>query len=142
MELLEERRADRYLMRLPRRRLAALVAVAMLAGLLAGYGLGARGRSAAPARVAAGPHATPECTSAIARANETLSFAVEMGRAFVEQAQVVEQLGREQIDAEEAVRSGRQASAKGGGAAAKFDQALARYLGVVDSCQLEGPVAS
>jgi hypothetical protein len=139
MEQLEERRTDRYLLRLPRRRLAALLAATMLLGLVAGYATGARGRSEAPTRAAGGTHATPECTSTVARANESLSWAVKMGRAFVEQAQVVEQLGREQISRDEAVRSGRQASAKGGDAVAGFDEALAGYLSVLDSCQLEGP---
>jgi hypothetical protein len=135
-----KRRADRYLLRLPRRKLAALLAGSVLLGTVAGYALGARGRSgAAPTGAAVRAHATPECTSAVARANESLSYAVGMGRAFVEQAQVVEQLGRQQITREDAVRSGRAAAAKGGAAAAKFDEALAGYLRVVDSCQLEGP---
>jgi hypothetical protein len=46
---------------------------------------------------------------------------------------VLEQLARQQISVDRAVRSGREAAA-----AAKFDEALASYLRVVDSCQLEG----
>ncbi len=134
-----ERRADRYLMRLQRRKLVALIAAAAVAGAAGGYALGASGRSRpAPAQMASGPHATPECTSAVARANESLSYAVRMGRAFVQQAQVVEMLAREQISVGDAVESGREAAAKGRDATDKFDEALSGYLRVVDSCQMEG----
>ncbi len=141
----EQRRADRYAARFPRHRLVALLVTGLLLGAGGGFVLGMRGRPTAPAPRGVGEaaggthaHATPECTSAVARANQGLSYAVRLDRAFVAQTQVVEQLARQQISVEHAVESGRAAAAKGGDAAEKFDEALASYLRVVDSCQLEG----
>ncbi len=150
MGLPEERRADRYLTRLPRRRLVTLLVTTLLLGAAGGFALGALGTfgrsepvaGVVPARGAgttSRAHAAPECTSAVARVNESLSYAVKIARAFVEQSRVVELLGRQQITVQRAVESGRQAAAKGGDASARFDEALAGYLRVVDSCQLDSP---
>lgn len=133
----QERRADRYLTRLPRRRLAALLALGVAAGAIGGYALGLHARSRVVSREAAGVHATAECTSAVARANTTLAWAVKMGRAFVQQTQVVNELARGQVGVAEALRADQAPSAEGAAAVSKFNDALADYLRVVDSCQLE-----
>lgn len=137
LEERQERRADRHLTRLPRRRLAALLALGVAAGATGGYALGLHARSQVVSREAAGVHATAECTSAVARANTTLAWAVKMGRAFVQQTQVVNQLARGQTGVAEALRADQAPSAEGAAAVSKFNDALADYLRVVDSCQLE-----
>lgn len=132
-----ERRADRYLARLPRRRLAALLALGVAVGAISGYSLGRHARPRAVSTQAGGVHATAECTSAVARANTTIAWAVKMGRAFVQQTQVMNQLARGQTGVAEAVRADQAASAEGVAAVSRFNDALAEYLRVVDSCQLE-----
>jgi hypothetical protein len=73
----------------------------------------------------------------VARANTTLAWAVKMGRAFVQQTQVVNQLARGQTGVAEALGADQAPSAEGAAAVSKFNDALADYLRVVDSCQLE-----
>src|SRR6266700_7446462 len=80
---------------------------------------------------AGGVHATPECTSAVARANTTIAWAVKMGRAFVQQTQVVNQLARGQTTVAAAVRDDQAPSAEGMAAVSRFNDALADYLRVV-----------
>jgi len=86
---------------------------------------------------AGGVHATPECTSAVARADTTIAWAVKMGRVFVQQTQVVNQLARGQTTVAGAVRADQVPSAEGVAAASMFNDALAEYLRVVDRCQLQ-----
>jgi hypothetical protein len=133
----QERRSDRHLTRLPRRRLATLLALGVAVGAIGGYSLGSHARSPAVTTEAGGVHATPECTSAVARANTTIAWAVKMGRAFVQQTQVVNQLARGQTTVAAAVRDDQAPSAEGMAAVSRFNDALADYLRVVDSCQLE-----
>ncbi len=136
MEVLEERRADRYLARIPRRRLAALLALGVILGTVCGYALSLRVRPGTAGR-AGGAYATAECTSAVARANATIAWAVRTGRAFAEQTSVMSQLARHEIGVEGAVQADRAPAADGAAATSKFNDALADYLRVVDACQPE-----
>ncbi len=109
----------------------------MAVGAIGGYSFGSHARSRAVTTETGGVHATPECTSAVARANTTIAWAVKMGRAFVQQTQVVNQLARGQTTVAGAVRDDQAPSAEGVAAVSRFNDALADYLRVVDSCQLE-----
>jgi hypothetical protein len=132
-----ERRSDRHMTRLPRRRLAGLIALGTVAGVIGGYSLGLHAPSRTAAQRNPGVHATAECTSAVARANTTMAWAIKMGKAYVQLTQIMNQLARGQLDVDGAVRADQAPSAQGVEAVSHFNDAIAEYLRVVDSCQLE-----
>jgi hypothetical protein len=155
MDLLEERRADRY--RRSRRQgsrrsghssprgswrpggawaLAVVLVVGLVAGGVIGWALAPTGNQAAPAPAApqaAGTSAA--CRAVLAKADEGLSVAVRIQRVLTDQTRVMDQLARGGVSPAQAVAASRQALAKGAGDAARLDAALADYLSAADDCR-------
>jgi hypothetical protein len=153
MDLLEERRADRY--RRSRRQaarragpgssrgawrprgawaLAVVLAVGLVAGGALGWSVARAGRQpAAPAAQPAG--ASPACLAVLAKADESLAAAVRIKRVLADQTRVMDQLAGGGVTPAKAVAVSRQSLGKGSADAARFDAALADYLGAVGGCR-------
>ena len=155
MDLLEERRADRY--RRSRRQAAArrgghgstprswrpgsvlALAVVLAVGLGVGGTVGwslARASDRHPAtQTAAQPAgASAACRAVLAKADQGLATAVRIERVLADHTRLMDQLARSGVTPVQAVAI-RQSLAKGSADAARFDAALADYLGAVDDCR-------
>jgi hypothetical protein len=151
MDLLQERRADRY--RRSRRQpaarrfaqrspgqwrpggawtLAAVLAAGLLVGGVAGWSLAGVGHRDRPAAPAAGGQA---CRSVLAKADGSLALAVRFEHALTNHVRVMERLAQRAITPAQAIVLDRQPLAAGSADAARFDVALADYLASVDECR-------
>ena len=156
MDLLEERRADRY--RRSRRQasarrrghspprgswrpggawaLAVVLAVGLVTGGVVGWSLAPRGKQAATAPSAPPASGTSAaCRAVLAKADEGLSVAVRIQRVLTDQTRIMDQLARGAVPPAQGVAAGRQALARGAGDAARLDAALADYLSAADDCR-------
>jgi hypothetical protein len=124
---------------------AVLVVVALTGGIFVGTARspdeqqGAAGTPGAAAPGVSAPVATPECKTAVDRANRSLAIAVKMRGALERNTKVMNDLLRGRIDTDEAARVGTPSFAVGSIESAKFDSALADYRDVVDHCKLRTP---
>jgi hypothetical protein len=157
MNLLDERRADRYrgsrrAGRIGRPRSASglrwrpaggawALAVVLVAGLVAGGLLGwplasrDRERPSPPAATTAPAGGGEACRAVLAEANDGMALGVRMKRALADHARITEQLAHGVITPARAVALSRQTAASGTATTAKFDAALADYLAGVDACK-------
>jgi hypothetical protein len=152
MDLLEERRADRY--RRSRRQpaarrfarrppgqwrpggawtLAAVLAAGLLVGGVAGWSLAAVGARDRPAVATA--DGGQACRSVLAKADDSLALAVRFEHALTSHVRVMERLAQRAITPAQAVAIDRQPLSVGSADAARFDVALADYLASVDECR-------
>jgi hypothetical protein len=164
MDLLEERRADRYrrsrrqsalrrtVERAPRQwrpggagALAVVLATGLLVGGVLGWSLARAGhartlqrasadRPAAAAGRPAAPPGGPACQSVLSRADDSLALAVRFERALADHGRIMERLAQHAITPAQALGMDRQPLAIGSAQAARFDAALADYLAVRDRC--------
>jgi hypothetical protein len=165
MDLLEERRADRYrrsrrqsalrrtVERTPRQwrpggagALAVVLATGLLVGGVLGWSLARAGhartpkgassdRPAAAGRPAA-PPGGPACQSVLAKADDSLALAVRFERALADHGRIMERLAQHAITPAQALGMDRQPLALGSAQAARFDAALADYLAIRDGCSI------
>lgn len=157
MDLLEERRADRYRRsrrqpaarrnaQRPSRRwppggawaLAVVLAVGLVAGGLVGWSLAAVGHRNRPAAAgqAGAPDSGAACRSVLAKADDSLALAVRLEHALADHARIMERLAQRALTPAQAVGMDRQPLAAGSAAASGFDAALADYLATVDDCRI------
>ncbi|HVD13894.1 MAG TPA: hypothetical protein VNK73_05550 [Actinomycetota bacterium] len=158
MDLLEERRADRY--RRSRRQASArrsghssprgswrpggawalivVLAVGLVAGGVIGWSLaptGQRNQAGTAPAVPQSSQTSAACRAVLAKADEGLSVAVRIERVLTDQTRVMDQLARGGVSPARAVAASRQALARGSGDAARLDAALADYLSAADDCR-------
>jgi hypothetical protein len=129
-----------------------LVAVALAGGVLlgatawsddrpAGGVTGAASPSAASraAEASARPSATPECKTAVDRANAMLASAVKVRGALAEHDRVLDDPANRDLSVAEVRRQLATSRRAGAAEAARFDRALDQYRQVVDQCDLRVP---
>jgi hypothetical protein len=158
MDLLEERRADRY--RRSRRQAssrrsghgsprgswrpggawapAVVLAVGLVVGGVLGWSLARAGHrdqtgAAAPGTQASG--ASPACRAVLAKADEGMAVAVRIERVLTDHTRLMDQLARGGVSPAQAVAASRQSLAKGSADAARLDAALSDYLSAADDCR-------
>jgi hypothetical protein len=127
-----------------------LVAAALISGLVIGRNSerakaapreGSSGVAAATTTtsVAATPVASPECKTAVDRANKSLAHAVQVERNLAEHTTIMNDLLRGKIDGDTALKRGTPSLIRGAAESSKFDIALADYKQVVNQCKLQTP---
>jgi FlaG/FlaF family flagellin (archaellin) len=89
--------------------------------------------------VAATPVASPECKTAVDRANKSLAHAVQVERNLAEHTKIMNDLLRGKIDGDTALKTGTPSLIRGAAESSKFDIALADYKQVVNQCKLQTP---
>jgi|Tabmets5t2r1_1033131.scaffolds.fasta_scaffold15049_3 hypothetical protein len=89
--------------------------------------------------VAATPVASPECKTAVDRANKSLAHAVQVERNLAEHTKIMNDLLRGKIDGDTALKMGTPSLIRGAAESSKFDIALADYKQVVNQCKLQTP---
>jgi hypothetical protein len=89
--------------------------------------------------VAATPVASPECKTAVDRANKSLAHAVQVERNLAEHTRIMNDLLRGKIDGDTALKRGTPSLIRGAAESSKFDIALADYKQVVNQCKLQTP---
>jgi hypothetical protein len=89
--------------------------------------------------VAATPVASPECKTAVDRANKSLAHAVQVERNLAEHTRIMNDLLRGKIDGDTALKRGTPSLIRGAAESSKFDIALADYKHVVNQCKLQTP---
>jgi hypothetical protein len=124
---------------------AALVVGALLGGVAVGVAARSEDRpsgafAAATATSApTAPAASPQCSTAVERADKSLAIAVKVEEALAEHTEYMNDLLNGKIDGEEALRLGTPSLVMGAAESAKFDLALADYRQVVKQCRLATP---
>jgi hypothetical protein len=130
-----------------------IVLVLVTAALIGGFVIGRnserakvapreRSSSAAPVTttsVTATPVASPECKTAVDRANKSLAHAVQVERNLAEHTKIMNDLLRGKIDGDTALKTGTPSLIRGAAESSKFDIALADYKQVVNQCKLRTP---
>ena len=96
-------------------------------------------RFAASSGVPATPAASPECKTAVDRANESLAHAVQVERNLAEHTKIMNDLLRGRINVDTALRRGTPSLIEGAAESSQFDNALADYKQVVDQCKVLTP---
>jgi hypothetical protein len=134
---------------LPRPLLTALlVAAALIGGVLIGAarengqeaGVGARaGPAEAIPTTLTAPVASPECKTAVDRANRSLTAAVRVRGVLDEYTEVMDDLRNGRIDGRQAAARVSPYLALGADESDKFERTLAEYKKVVDKCTLREP---
>jgi hypothetical protein len=123
------------------------VVVALAAGLLIGAAVSSDDRPAttgppaspaAPNQAAAGL-ATPECKTAVDRANAMLASAVKLRGALAEQDRVLSDPANRDASVGEVLRRLAATQQVASSESATFDRALDAYRAVVDECDLRAP---
>jgi hypothetical protein len=127
---------------------ALLVAAALIGGVLIGAArengqeAGAGGQAgpaeAIPTTLTA-PVASPECKTAVDRANRTLTAAVRVRGVLDEYTKIMDDLRNGRIDARQAAAQVSPYLALGTAESDKFESALTEYEKVVDKCKLREP---
>jgi hypothetical protein len=126
---------------------ALLVAVALVGGILIGAawrggdGQAAEGPGAGGATTTTlgGPVSTPECKTAVDRANKTLAVAVKVQRDLRDYTAIMNELETGKISSAEAVRRGTPFEVIASVDSAKFDRSLVDYEQIVDKCRSRVP---
>jgi|RhiMetdeSRZDD1v2_1073273.scaffolds.fasta_scaffold137286_3 hypothetical protein len=127
---------------------ALLVAAALIGGVLIGAArengqeAGAAGRSGSAAQATStlvAPVATPECKTAVDRANRSLAAAVKVRGVLDEYTKIMDDLRNGRIDARQAAARISPYLALGTAESDKFEGELAEYEKVVDKCKLREP---
>jgi hypothetical protein len=126
---------------------AALVVGALLGGVAVGVAARSEDRPAGAfaattaTSLPSAPAATPQCRTAVERANRSLAIAVKVEESLAEHTEYMNDLLNGKIDGEEALRLGTPSLVMGAAESAKFDIALADYRQVVKQCRLATPPA-
>ena len=89
--------------------------------------------------VPATPVASPQCKTAVDRANQSLAHAVQVKRNLAEHTRIMNDLLHGKIDSDTALKLGTPSLISGAAESSKFDSALADYKQVVNQCQLRAP---
>ena len=89
--------------------------------------------------VPATPVASPQCKTAVDRANQSLAHAVQVKRNLAEHTRIMNDLLHGKIDGDTALKLGTPSLISGAAESSKFDSALADYKQVVNQCQLRAP---
>ncbi len=120
-------------------RLRRQAVVAVLGALALGVFLGVafRGTQAgAGTRTVTRVVPSPACGRAVARANRSLGYAVQVEKALAEHTEYMNELMNGKITPSQALQQGMPSLVMGASASARFNSALADYHQVVRSCQL------
>jgi len=83
--------------------------------------------------------ASPECKTAVDRANAMLAIAVKLQRELAEYSRIMRDPSTRNLSGREVVAKTAPSLQAGSGDAASFDRALAEYRQVVDRCALRTP---
>jgi hypothetical protein len=124
---------------------AALVVGALLGGVAVGVAARSEDRPAgafAATTATSNPAAqaaSPQCKTAVERANRSLAIAVKVEEALAEHTEHMNDLLNGKIDGEQALKLGTPSLVMGAAESAKFDLALADYRQVVKQCRLATP---
>jgi hypothetical protein len=89
--------------------------------------------------VATTPVASPECKTAVDRANKSLAHAVQVERNLAEHTKIMNDLLHGKIDGDTALKTGTPSLIRGAAESSRFDIALADYKQVVNQCKLQTP---
>lgn len=89
--------------------------------------------------VTASPVASPQCKTAVDRANKSLTHAVRVKRDLAEHTKIINDLLHGRIDGDTALKLGTPSLISGAAESSKFDSALADYKQVVNQCELRAP---
>jgi hypothetical protein len=126
-----------------------LVTAALIGGLLIGRAserakaVRTEGSSGAAAvtttSVIATAVASPECKTAVDRANKSLAHAVQVERNLAEHTKIMNDLLHGKIDGDTALKTGTPSLIRGAAESSRFDIALADYKQVVNQCKLRTP---
>ena len=121
---------------------AVLVAAALLGGVAIGATAWSDDRPAGAFAAAtstsgpAAPAASPQCRTAIERANRSLALAARVEEALAEHTEYMNDLLNGKISGDQALKLGTPSLVTGAADSAKFDIALADYRQVVKQCRL------
>jgi hypothetical protein len=85
------------------------------------------------------PAASPQCRTAVERADKSLAIAVKVEESLAEHTEYMNDLLNGKIDGDTALRLGTPSLVMGAAESAKFDLALADYRQVVKQCRLATP---
>jgi hypothetical protein len=126
---------------------ALLVAAALIGGVMIGAarensqeaGAGDRSGSAEATTTLIAPVASPECKTAVDRANRSLTHAVKVRGVLDEYTKIMDDLRNGRIDARQAAAQVSPYLALGTAESDKFESALAEYTKIVDKCTLREP---
>jgi len=122
---------------------AALVVGALLGGVSVGVAARSEDRPSGAFATATSaptaPAASPQCRTAVERANKSLAIAVKVEEALAEHTEYMNDLLNGKIDGDTALRLGTPSLVMGAAESAKFDLALADYRQVVKQCRLATP---
>jgi hypothetical protein len=121
---------------------ALLVGLALVGGVLVGAVAWSDDRPASAQSTStsvAAATASPECKTAVDRANRSLASAVKLRNALAEQTRIMDALLDGRIDRAAARRARTPPELTGRLQSARFDLALADYRKVVDQCRLRAP---
>jgi hypothetical protein len=127
---------------------ALLVAAALIGGVLIGAArengqeAGAADRSGSAAQATStlvAPVATPECKTAVDRANRSLTAAVKVRVVLDEYTKIMDDLRNGKIDTRQAAAQVSPYLALGTVESDKFESALTEYKKIVDKCTLREP---
>jgi hypothetical protein len=124
-----------------------LVVAALAGGILIGAAPESNSRTAsrgpagsfAAATTRGAPAASPQCRTAVDRANNSLTHAVKVENALAEHTAIMNDLLNGKIDGGTALKTGTPSLIVGAAESSRFDLALADYKQVVDQCKLLTP---
>jgi hypothetical protein len=121
-----------------------LVTIALVGGFLIGQARGnarqaSRAEAGATSTTLGGTVSTPECKTAVDRANTSLAIAVKVQGLLEGYTSIMNQLESGKISSAEAIRLGTPSEVVASIQTAKFDAALNDYKQVVDKCRSREP---
>jgi hypothetical protein len=85
------------------------------------------------------PVATPECKTAVDRANTMLAIAVKLERELAEYSRIMSDPSNRNLSGREVVEKTAPSLQAGASESASFERALADYRQIVDQCELRTP---
>lgn len=124
-----------------------LVAVALVGGILIGEARANNQRAAAEGpklggatdTTRGGPVATPECKTAVDRANNSIALAVRVQSILRDYTRVMHEFENGRITRAEAIKAGTPSEVAISINSAKFDSSVNDYRAVVDKCRMRVP---
>jgi hypothetical protein len=105
----------------------------------AGAKAGVASATRSPGTTTAAPLASPECKTAVDRANAMLAIAVKLQETLAEQDRILTDPANGKLSGREVLKRSAPSLRAGSSESDRFNQALAEYRQVVDRCELRTP---